>query len=274
MVKYLGEQLSGIVSSVNGWFQSYGYHDVKPPIIYGDVSRPNTMTVFWSSTAQSIPRQSMKEVLIELVTTLNWSFVGINQPRHERCYQIVLAIKYEVKDLEKASIKIDAAIKAQWNAKFAERVNYKEEAAELKSIITRGLPFGWEKALSTCTPKGPAGATKNLFQQNIDTFVEVLPGFLGGSAGLASYNMILLKMYDDCQDTSEESNVRFGVKEHGMGAICNGFGLRILGQIPYFVTFFVFTDYMRAAIKALGSAIDDCNNIGILCGHIPDLERR
>uniref|UniRef100_A0A9I9DQS5 transketolase n=1 Tax=Cucumis melo TaxID=3656 RepID=A0A9I9DQS5_CUCME len=144
-----------------------------------------------------------------------------------------------------------AALEAEWNAKFAEyEKKYAEEAAELKSIISGKLPAGWEKALPTYTPESPADATRNLSQQNLNALAKVLPGFLGGSADLASSNMTLLKSFGNFQkDTPEERNLRFGVREHGMGAICNGIALHSPGLIPYCATFFVFTDYMRAAIR-------------------------
>ncbi|KAK9715898.1 hypothetical protein RND81_06G197300 [Saponaria officinalis] len=106
MVEYFGEQLSGFAFSANGWVQSYGSRCVKPPIIYGDVSRPKAMTVFWSSMAQSMTARPMKGMLTGPVTILNWSFVRVDQPRHETCYQIALAIKDEVEDLEKAGINV------------------------------------------------------------------------------------------------------------------------------------------------------------------------
>ncbi|MBA0846246.1 hypothetical protein Goarm_022289, partial [Gossypium armourianum] len=144
-----------------------------------------------------------------------------------------------------------AALEVEWNAKFAEyEKKYKDEAAELKLIITGEPPAGWEKALPTYTPESPTDATRNLSQQNLNALVKVLPGFLGGSADLASSNMTLLKMYGNFQkDTPEERNLRFGVREHGMGAICNGIAHHSPGLIPYCATFFVFTDYMRAAIR-------------------------
>lgn len=106
MVEYFGEQLSGFAFTINGWVQSYGSRCVKPPIIYGDVSRPKAMTVFWSSIAQSMTKRPMKGMLTGPVTILNWSFVRDDQPRFETCYQIALAIKNEVEDLEKAGIDI------------------------------------------------------------------------------------------------------------------------------------------------------------------------
>ncbi|CAH9148217.1 unnamed protein product [Cuscuta epithymum] len=144
-----------------------------------------------------------------------------------------------------------AALEAEWNAKFSEyEKKYPEEAADLKAIITGKLPTGWEKALPTYTPESPADSTRNLSQQNLNALAKVLPGFLGGSADLASSNMTLLKSFGDFQkNTPEERNLRFGVREHGMGAICNGIALHSPGLIPYCATFFVFTDYMRPAIR-------------------------
>lgn len=86
MVEYFGEQLSGFAFTANGWVQSYGSRCVKPPIIYGDVSRPNPMTVFWSKTAQSMTSRPMKGMLTGPVTILNWSFVRNDQPRFVTAY--------------------------------------------------------------------------------------------------------------------------------------------------------------------------------------------
>ncbi|MCQ6956627.1 5-methyltetrahydropteroyltriglutamate--homocysteine S-methyltransferase [Mucilaginibacter aquariorum] len=106
MVEYFGEQLQGFTFTQNGWVQSYGSRCVKPPIIYGDVSRPNAMTVKWSAYAQSLTDKWMKGMLTGPVTILQWSFVRNDQPRSETCTQIALAIRDEVCDLENAGIKI------------------------------------------------------------------------------------------------------------------------------------------------------------------------
>jgi methionine synthase II (cobalamin-independent) len=82
MVEYFGEQLEGFCFSANGWVQSYGSRCVKPPIIFGDVSRPKAMTVFWSQYAQSVTKHPMKGMLTGPVTILNWSFVRNDQPRY------------------------------------------------------------------------------------------------------------------------------------------------------------------------------------------------
>ena len=86
--------------------QSYGSRCVKPPIIYGDVRRPKPMTVLWSQYAQSLTDKPMKGMLTGPVTILNWSFVRDDQPRSITAYQLALAIREEVKDLERAGIPI------------------------------------------------------------------------------------------------------------------------------------------------------------------------
>jgi 5-methyltetrahydropteroyltriglutamate--homocysteine methyltransferase len=106
MVEYFGEQLQGYVFSKNGWVQSYGSRCVKPPIIFGDVSRPHAMTVTWSAFAQSLTSKPVKGMLTGPVTILQWSFVRDDQPRSETTYQIALAIRDEVVDLEKNGINI------------------------------------------------------------------------------------------------------------------------------------------------------------------------
>ncbi|MBV8164664.1 MAG: 5-methyltetrahydropteroyltriglutamate--homocysteine S-methyltransferase [Candidatus Eremiobacteraeota bacterium] len=106
MVEYFGEQLAGFAFTSNGWVQSYGSRYVKPPIIFGDVSRPAAMTVRWSTFAQSLTRKPMKGMLTGPVTILQWSFVRDDQPRSATATQIALAIRDEVQDLERAGIRI------------------------------------------------------------------------------------------------------------------------------------------------------------------------
>ena len=104
MVEYFGEKLDGFAFTKNGWVQSYGSRCVKPPIIYGDVSRPQPMTVEWSRFAQDLTEKPVKGMLTGPVTILQWSFVRNDQPRSETCQQIALAIRDEVLDLEAAGI--------------------------------------------------------------------------------------------------------------------------------------------------------------------------
>ena len=125
MVEYFGEQLNGYAFSQFGWVQSYGSRCVKPPILFGDISRPKAMTVEWTQYAQSLTSKPMKGMLTGPVTILNWSFVRDDQPRSESCKQLALAIREEVLDLEKSGVRViqidEAALreglplrKAQW----------------------------------------------------------------------------------------------------------------------------------------------------------------
>ena len=106
MVEYFGEQLRGFAFTANGWVQSYGSRCVKPPILFGDVSRPKPMTVDWTVFAQSLTRRPMKGMLTGPITILQWSFVRDDQPRAQTALQIALAIRDEVVDLEAAGIAI------------------------------------------------------------------------------------------------------------------------------------------------------------------------
>ena len=130
MVEYFGEQLAGYCFSQFGWVQSYGSRCVKPPIIFGDVSRPNPMTVYWSSFAQTLTGRPMKGMLTGPVTMFKWSFVRDDVPLSVVAKQIALALNDEVLDLEKAGIKViqidEPAIreamplkKAQWDEYLA-----------------------------------------------------------------------------------------------------------------------------------------------------------
>ena len=106
MVEYFGEQMSGYAFSANGWVQSYGSRCVKPPLLFGDVSRPNPMSVEWIKYAQSRTKKIMKGMLTGPVTMMNWSFVRDDKPREQIVKQLALAIFDEISDLQDAGIKI------------------------------------------------------------------------------------------------------------------------------------------------------------------------
>jgi len=106
MVEYFGEQLSGFLITQNGWIQSYGSRCVKPPVIYGDVSRLNPMTVDTITYAQARTTLPVKGILTGPVTILNWSFVRDDEDRDFVCRQIALAISDEIQDLQSAGIRI------------------------------------------------------------------------------------------------------------------------------------------------------------------------
>lgn len=124
------------------------------------------------------------------------------------------------------------------------------------------LPAGWEKALPTYTPEDKPLATRQYSQIMLNALAPVLPGLIGGSADLAPSNLTLMKMFGDFQKGSyQERNMRFGVREHAMGAICNGIGLHNSGLIPYCATFYIFTDYMRSAMRM--SALSEVGAVGM-----------
>nr|WP_233434297.1 5-methyltetrahydropteroyltriglutamate--homocysteine S-methyltransferase [Nocardia yamanashiensis] len=106
MVQYFAEQLDGFFATANGWVQSYGTRCVRPPILYGDVARPNPMTVEWIAYAQSLTGKPVKGMLTGPVTILAWSFVRDDQPIADTARQVALAIRDETLDLQAAGIRI------------------------------------------------------------------------------------------------------------------------------------------------------------------------
>jgi len=143
MVEYFGEQLDGFTFTQNGWVQSYGSRCVKPPIIFGDVQRPNPMTVYWTAYAQSLTQKHVKGMLTGPVTILQWSFVRNDQPRSQTCTQIALAIRDEVTDLEKAGIKViqidEPAIREGLPLRKSDWQNYLEWAVRAFRISSSGV---------------------------------------------------------------------------------------------------------------------------------------
>ena len=143
MVEYFGEQLEGCAFSQFGWVQSYGSRCVKPPILFGDVSRPRPMTVDWITYAQSLTGKPMKGMLTGPVTILNWSFVRDDQPRSETCRQLALAIREEVLDLEKAGIRViqidEAALREGLPLRKSQWAEYLGWAVESFRITANGV---------------------------------------------------------------------------------------------------------------------------------------
>ena len=143
MVEYFGEQLEGYAFSRFGWVQSYGSRCVKPPILFGDISRPHPMTVAWAQHAQSLTKRPMKGMLTGPVTMLNWSFVRDDQPRATTCRQLALAIRQEVLDLEKADIGIiqidEAALREGLPLRRAQWQEYLDWAVECFRITANGV---------------------------------------------------------------------------------------------------------------------------------------
>ena len=146
MVEYFGEQLQGYGFSENGWVQSYGSRCVKPPFIFGDISRPKAMTVDWIAYAQSKTDKIMKGMLTGPVTILNWSFVRDDKARDEVSKQIAVALSDEIDDLQEAGIKIiqvdEAAFKEGYPLR-AEKIKHYEawSVRDFKIAVSSA----WEK---------------------------------------------------------------------------------------------------------------------------------
>ncbi len=143
MVQYFGEQLSGFAFTQHAWVQSYGSRYVRPPIIFGDVSRPNPMTVRWWQYSQSLTDKPVKGMLTGPVTILNWSFVRDDIPRSETCRQIALAIRDEVNDLEAAGVKMiqidEAALREGLPLRHKDWKTYLDWAVESFRICSSGV---------------------------------------------------------------------------------------------------------------------------------------
>ncbi len=164
MVEYFGEQLDGFAFTANGWVQSYGSRCVKPPVLFGDVSRPAAMTVAWTAYAQSLSARPVKGMLTGPVTILQWSFVRDDQPRSTTALQIALAIRDEVQDLEAAGIGIiqidEPAIR---------------EGLPLRRALWRDY-LGWAARAFRISASGIADTTQLHTHMCYAEFNDILPG--------------------------------------------------------------------------------------------------
>ncbi len=157
-----------------------------------------------------------------------------------------------------------ATAEAEWNQTFASyKTKYAEEAALLERMVSGELPENWADCLPTYTPEDKGDATRNISGKILNAIAQTLPELIGGSADLAPSNKTALKCTGDFQKGSYgERNLHFGVREHAMGAICNGIALHKSGLIPFGATFLVFTDYMRNAIRL--SALSEAGVIWVM----------
>ena len=154
MVEYFGEQLKGYAFTQFAWVQSYGSRCVKPPIIYGDISRPKAMTVEWAKYAQTLTDKPMKGMLTGPVTILNWSFVRDDQPRSTTCLQLAFAIRDEVLDLEAAGINIiqidEAALREGLPLRKSQWQSYLDWAIRSFRITANGVEDGTQIHTHMC----------------------------------------------------------------------------------------------------------------------------
>ncbi|MFI5586518.1 5-methyltetrahydropteroyltriglutamate--homocysteine S-methyltransferase [Amycolatopsis sp. NPDC051758] len=182
MVQYFAEQLSGFAATAHGWVQSYGSRCVRPPILYGDVSRPAPMTVAWARYAQSLTAKPVKGMLTGPVTILAWSFVRDDQPLGDTAQQVALAIRDEVHDLEAAGIRI---------------VQVDEPALrELLPLRARAHEayFGWAVSSFRLATSGIADTTQIHTHMCYSEFGEVLPAIDALDADVTSIEAARSKM--------------------------------------------------------------------------------
>jgi len=203
---------------------------VRTTIGYGSPNKANTHGVHGAALGGSEVQATREH--------LGWEYEPFDIPED--------ALNHWRKAIERG-----AKYEEEWNKNFENyKAKYEPEAAELERLISNKLPEGWDKVLPTYTPEDKADATRNHSGKCLNSLAGVLPEVIGGSADLAGSCMTLIKSSGDfLKGQYENRNLRFGVREHGMGALCNGIALHGTGLIPYGATFLVFADYMRAAIR-------------------------
>jgi len=162
------------------------------------------------------------------------------------------------------AIERGATAETEWNQALADyKTKYPQDAAEFERYTSGKLPDGWDKVLPTYTAEDKGLPTRKHSQACLNKLAEVVPELIGGSADLTHSNLTEIKTDGDFQKGEYlNRNVHFGVREHGMGAICNGMALHGSGLIPYGATFLIFTDYMRAAIRL--SALSQAGAIWVM----------
>ena len=143
MVQYFAEQLDGFASTTHGWVQSYGSRYVRPPILFGDVTRPAAMTVPWTRYAQSLTSRPVKGMVTGPVTILAWSFVRDDQPLGDTARQVALALRDEVADLEAAGVKViqvdEPALRETLPLRAADQPAYLHWAVDAFRLATAGV---------------------------------------------------------------------------------------------------------------------------------------
>jgi len=182
---------------------------------------------------------------------LGWEYEPFDVPQE--------ALNHTLKAVERG-----ASYEGDWNKTFADyKAKYGQEAAEFERYISGKLPDGWDKVLPTYTPEDKGLHTRKHSETCLNKLAAVLPELIGGSADLTHSNLTEIKGKGDFQKGNYENpNIHFGVREHAMGAICNGIALHASGLIPYGATFLIFTDYMRAAIRL--SALSQAGSIWVM----------
>lgn len=154
MVQYFAEQLTGYLATQHGWVQSYGTRYVRPPVLAGDISRPEPMTVRWTTYAQSLTSRPVKGMLTGPVTMLAWSFVRDDQPLADTARQVALALRDEVNDLEASGTSViqvdEPALRETLPLRAADRAAYLAWATEAFRLTTSGVRPGTQIHTHMC----------------------------------------------------------------------------------------------------------------------------
>lgn len=261
---------------VGARFEAYGWQVINVP-------NGNTDVAALEKAIAEAKACTDKPTLIKVTTIIGYgspnkadshdshgAALGLDEVAATREY---LGWKYEpfevpsnVLDHFREKVADGAAVEAEWNKTFETyKSKYPELAAQFEKLVLKGeLPDGVEEALSEAAMgMDSAKATRQLSQSMLNVLAPILPSLIGGSADLAGSNLTIMKGFGDYQRaTPEGRNLRFGVREHGMGAIVNGIGLSGYNLIPYCATFFVFTDYMRGAMRL--ASLSKCRVINVM----------
>ncbi len=184
-------------------------------------------------------------------TNLGWNYKPFEVPQ-------------DVLDYTRKAIERGAGYEAEWNQTFAQyKAKYATDAATFERMLSGELPDGWDSVLPSFTPEDKGLATRKYSESCLNALAPVLPELIGGSADLTHSNLTEIHDSGDFQKGAfQNRNVHFGVREHAMGAICNGMALHGSGLIPFGATFLIFTDYMRAAIRL--SALSQAGTIWVM----------
>ncbi|MBE9016398.1 transketolase [Chroococcidiopsis sp. CCALA 051] len=213
-------------------------------------------TIGYGSPKKADTRHAHGEALGEDEVKATREHLGWNHPPFE--------VPEDALNHWRKAIDRGAKLEQEWNQMFDRyKQQYADEARTLERMHEAELPPNWDSVLPTYKPEDKAIATRVHSGNCLNAIAEVLPELIGGSADLAPSNNTLLKNSGDFQKGQYQNRyIRFGVREHGMGSICNGLALDGSGLIPYCATFLVFTDYMRAAIRL--SALSEAGVIYVM----------
>ena len=255
-------------------FESYGWHVLH-------VEDGNTDLAAIAKAIEEAKAVTDKPTMIKVTTTIGYgspnkantagvhgAALGADETALTRAQLEWSYGPFEVPDdvlkHTRKAVERGANYEAEWNQAFAQyKAKYAAEAAEFERLLSGKLPDGWDQVLPTYTPEDKGLPTRKHSENCLNKLAAVLPELIGGSADLTHSNLTEIKSSGDFQKGHYENrNIHFGVREHAMGAICNGMALHNSGLIPYGATFLIFTDYMRAAIRL--SALSEAGSIWVM----------